>query len=68
MGRYNMLASQKFWQRLPEDIQETVIRNAKKFVPKQRAYVQAINAAAEAKLKDRGMIVVQPMLQASAKP
>ncbi len=56
---FNMLANQKFWQRLPEDIQAAVIRNTKKYVPQQRAYVQAINAAAEAKLKDRGMIVVQ---------
>jgi tripartite ATP-independent transporter DctP family solute receptor len=56
---YNMLASQKFWQRLPEDIQEAVIRNVKKYVPEQRAYVQALNAGAEARLKDRGMTVIR---------
>jgi TRAP-type transport system periplasmic protein len=52
-----MLASQKFWQRLPEDIQSAVIRNARKYVPQQRTFVQAINAGAEARLKARGMIV-----------
>jgi TRAP-type transport system periplasmic protein len=56
---FNMLASQKFWQRLPEDLQDAIIRNVKKLVPQQRDYVQAINAAAGAKLKDRGMIIVQ---------
>jgi tripartite ATP-independent transporter DctP family solute receptor len=54
---FNMLASQKFWERLPEDIQETVIRNTRKYVPQQRAFVQSINTGAEAKLKARGMIV-----------
>jgi TRAP-type transport system periplasmic protein len=54
---FNMLASQKFWQRLPEDVQGAVIRNARKYVPQQRAFVQAINAGAEARLKARGMIV-----------
>jgi tripartite ATP-independent transporter DctP family solute receptor len=54
---FNMMASQKFWQRLPEDIQDAVIRNTRKYVPEQRAFVQAINAGAEARLKVRGMIV-----------
>jgi TRAP-type C4-dicarboxylate transport system substrate-binding protein len=54
---FNMLASQKFWERLPAEIQDTVIRNTRKYVPQQRAFVQAINAGAEAKLKARGMIV-----------
>jgi tripartite ATP-independent transporter DctP family solute receptor len=55
---FNMLASQKFWQRLPDDVQEAVIRNTKKYVPEQRAYVQAVNLAAGAKLKARGMIAI----------
>jgi TRAP-type transport system periplasmic protein len=55
---FNMLASEKFWQLLPEDIQEAVIRNVKKYVPQQRAFVQALNAGAEARLKARGMTVV----------
>jgi tripartite ATP-independent transporter DctP family solute receptor len=56
---FNMLASQKFWQRLPEDIQGAIIRNVKKYVPQQRAAVQAINARAAEGLRNRGMIVVQ---------
>jgi tripartite ATP-independent transporter DctP family solute receptor len=56
---FNMLASQKFWQRLPEDIQEAVIRNVKKYVPQQRAFVQALNTSAEARLEARGMTVIK---------
>jgi tripartite ATP-independent transporter DctP family solute receptor len=53
---YNMLANQAFWQRLPEDVQDSIVRNTKKFVPRQRAFVQTLNASAENKLRDRGMI------------
>jgi tripartite ATP-independent transporter DctP family solute receptor len=56
---FNILGSQKFWERLPEDLQEAVIRNVKKYVPQQRAYVQALNAGAEARLKARGMTVIK---------
>jgi TRAP-type transport system periplasmic protein len=56
---FNMLASQRFWQRLPEDVQEAVIRNVKIYVPQQRAHVQALNAGAEARLRARGMIVIK---------
>jgi tripartite ATP-independent transporter DctP family solute receptor len=56
---YNMLASQAFWQRLPDDIQDSIIRMVKRYVPEQRAFVQAINAGVESKLRDRGMIVTQ---------
>jgi tripartite ATP-independent transporter DctP family solute receptor len=53
---YNMLANQAFWRRLPDDIQDSIVRNTKKFVPQQRAFVQALNASAENKLRDLGMI------------
>ena len=56
---YNMLGNQTFWQRLPRDIQEAVIRNTKRFVPEQRAFVQSLNAGARGTLKDRGMIFTQ---------
>jgi len=56
---FNMLASQDFWQRLPEHIQDSVIRSVKKFVPQQRATVQAINATAEHRLGERGMIFLR---------
>jgi tripartite ATP-independent transporter DctP family solute receptor len=53
---YNMLANQAFWQRLPQDIQDSIVRNTKRFVPQQRAFVQTLNADAENKLKARGMM------------
>jgi tripartite ATP-independent transporter DctP family solute receptor len=56
---YNMLSNQAFWQRLPGDIQDSIVRNTKKFVPQQRAFVQTLNASAENKLRARGMIFTQ---------
>ncbi len=56
---YNMLASQAFWQRLPEDIQDSIIRNTKKFVPHQRAIAQTQNAQAESELRGRDMIFTE---------
>jgi TRAP-type transport system periplasmic protein len=57
---FNMLANQDLWKRLPEDIQQAVIRNAKGIVPQQRAYVRQFNASMEAKLTERGMVFVPP--------
>jgi TRAP-type transport system periplasmic protein len=54
---FNMLASNNFWRRLPSDIQDSVVRNAKLFVPQQRAFVRAANAGLEATLRRRGMVV-----------
>jgi TRAP-type C4-dicarboxylate transport system substrate-binding protein len=54
-----MLSNQAFWQRLPGDIQDSIVRNTKKFVPQQRAFVQTLNASAENKLRARGMIFTQ---------
>jgi tripartite ATP-independent transporter DctP family solute receptor len=56
---YNMLANLDFWQRLPGDIQDSIVRNKKKFVPQQRAFVQMLNAGAESKLRAHGMIFTQ---------
>ncbi len=56
---FNMIASQAFWSRLPEDIKEAVVRNTRKYVPEQRAYVQAINAGAAERLKARGMTIME---------
>ena len=56
---YNMLANQAFWQRMPKDIRDSIVRNTKRFVPEQRAFVQTINAGVESKLRDRGMIFTQ---------
>jgi tripartite ATP-independent transporter DctP family solute receptor len=54
---FNMLANYAYWQRLPADIQDTVVRNAKLYVAQQRAFVRAANASLENTLRERGMIV-----------
>jgi TRAP-type transport system periplasmic protein len=54
---YNMLANNAYWQRLPADVQEIVIRAAKTYVGQQRAFVRAANATLEKSLRDHGMIV-----------
>ncbi len=54
---FNMLANNAYWRRLPADIQEVVVRNAKIYVAQQRAFVRAANAGLEKTLRDRGMIV-----------
>jgi tripartite ATP-independent transporter DctP family solute receptor len=54
---YNMIANNAYWQSLPADIQDSVVRNAKIYVAQQRAFVRAANARLEKTLRDRGMIV-----------
>jgi TRAP-type transport system periplasmic protein len=56
---YNMLANQNFWQDLPQDIRDVVIRNTTRFVPEQRAFVQALNAKAAAVLQKQGMTLIR---------
>ena len=52
---FNLIASESLWRRLPEEIQNAVIRNARRFVPAQRAFVRALNADAGQRLAQRGM-------------
>jgi tripartite ATP-independent transporter DctP family solute receptor len=59
---FNMLASENFWQSLSEDLREAVIRNTRRFVPEQRAFVRAANARYEQILRERGMIFNTPDL------
>lgn len=54
---FNMLANNAYWQHLPADVQDIVVRNAKIHVAQQRAFVRAANAGLENTLRDRGMIV-----------
>jgi TRAP-type C4-dicarboxylate transport system substrate-binding protein len=54
---YNMIANYAYWQRLPDDVQDIVIRAAKTYVGHQRAFVRAANATLEKTLRDHGMIV-----------
>jgi TRAP-type C4-dicarboxylate transport system substrate-binding protein len=60
---FNMLASESFWQSLPEDLREAVIRNTRRFVPEQRAFVRAANANYEQILRERGMVFNTPDLE-----
>jgi TRAP-type transport system periplasmic protein len=53
---YNMLASLRFWQKLPKDMQRIILQSTKRVVPEQRLFVQQQNASAVEELKDRGMI------------
>jgi tripartite ATP-independent transporter DctP family solute receptor len=54
---YNMIANNAYWQRLPADIQDSVVRNARLYVAQQRAFVRAANTSLEKTLRDRGMFV-----------
>ncbi len=54
---YNMIANNAYWQRLPADIQDSVVRNAKIYVAQQRSFVRAANAGLEKTLRVQGMIV-----------
>lgn len=60
---FNMIASEDFWQSLDDDLREAVIRNARRFVPEQRAFVRAANVRLEQDLRARGMIFNTPDLE-----
>jgi tripartite ATP-independent transporter DctP family solute receptor len=53
---YNLLANLKLWQRLPEDIQGTIRRNAEKFVRLQRTDTDGLNNTLRAELIKQGMM------------
>jgi tripartite ATP-independent transporter DctP family solute receptor len=53
---FNLLANLKFWEGLPADVQEVVLRNVKKYVALQRAYTDKLNRELEAALAARGMV------------
>jgi TRAP-type C4-dicarboxylate transport system substrate-binding protein len=53
---FNLLANLKFWNSLPEDVQEIVQRNVKTYVAMQRAYTDNLNRQLSDKLAARGMI------------
>jgi TRAP-type transport system periplasmic protein len=54
---FNMLANLRFWSSLPEDVQEVVQRNVKKYVGQQREYTDGLNNELQTRLaSERGMI------------
>jgi tripartite ATP-independent transporter DctP family solute receptor len=55
---FNLIANLAFWQRLPEDVQQTVERAVAKHVGRQREYTDAFNRQLESRLAtEHGMIV-----------
>jgi TRAP-type transport system periplasmic protein len=52
---FNLLANLKFWNSLPQEMREVVLRNVRKYVAMQRAYTDNLNRELEAKLASRGM-------------
>jgi tripartite ATP-independent transporter DctP family solute receptor len=53
---FNLLANMKFWNGLPPDVQEVVLRNVKKYIALQRAYTDGLNRELATTLAARGMI------------
>jgi tripartite ATP-independent transporter DctP family solute receptor len=54
---FTLLAHAAAWTALPADIQWVVERNVEAFAKRQRADIEAVNAAGAAALAERGMIV-----------
>jgi tripartite ATP-independent transporter DctP family solute receptor len=52
---YNLLANLKLWQRLPADVQNSILHNAEKFVRLQRADTDGLNNTLRAELIKQGM-------------
>jgi tripartite ATP-independent transporter DctP family solute receptor len=60
---FNMIANEDFWKSLDDDLRDAVIRNARRFVPQQRAFVRTANARFERDLRARGMVFNTPDLE-----
>ncbi|HEX2216440.1 MAG TPA: TRAP transporter substrate-binding protein [Xanthobacteraceae bacterium] len=56
---FNLIASLKFWNRLPPDVQAIVETNVTKFVAKQRAYTIDMNDRLGSILVGRGMTLTR---------
>jgi len=56
---FTLMAHGAAWQALPRDIQTVIERNTERFAILQRQDVEAVNAAGEAELARRGMVVNQ---------
>jgi TRAP-type transport system periplasmic protein len=53
---FNLIANLRFWNSLPEDIQQVVLRNVRKYVGEQRAYTDNLNRQLGERLASRGLI------------
>jgi TRAP-type C4-dicarboxylate transport system substrate-binding protein len=56
---FNLIASRRFWDRLPSDIQTVVDANVTRCVAAQRAYTIGMNDRLAPILVERGMILTQ---------
>ena len=54
---FNIIGCLSFWESMPIDIQEIILRNVKKFVDQQRAYTVNLNRNLSETLQARGMVV-----------
>lgn len=52
---FNLIASRRFWDTLPADVQQIIERVARKHVARQRAHTDALNRALESKITGWGM-------------
>lgn len=52
---FNLIASRKFWDKLPADVQQIIERIARKHVVRQRAHTDALNRTLESKIAGWGM-------------
>lgn len=52
---FNLIASRRFWNTLPIDVQQIIERAARKHVARQRAHTDALNRALESKITGWGM-------------
>ncbi|MDP2239278.1 MAG: TRAP transporter substrate-binding protein [Burkholderiales bacterium] len=57
---FNLLASRRFWDTLPRDVQDIILRSAKKHAHRQRVHTDALNHGLEATLAQRGMRITHP--------
>lgn len=52
---FNLIASRKFWDKLPADVQQIIEHTARKHVARQRAHTNALNRTLESKIAGWGM-------------
>jgi TRAP-type C4-dicarboxylate transport system substrate-binding protein len=57
---FNLLASKRFWDTLPPEVQDIILRSVKKHVARQRAHTDVLNRGLETRLAAQGMTIVRP--------
>lgn len=53
---FNLIASRRFWDSLPPDVQQIIERAVRKHVGRQRAHTDRLNRELESKIADWGMV------------